>query len=567
MSQITVYDSTAAAETDLKVNVFDNDTFNAFLDGSMTSFVYDGITWTVSKTQSSGFTVVELTNNSTNESSLDLINNIFNYIDLGGNITAEDCVQEVFETPGQGIYRKDSGTTYPYIRYEYNEPLPGYGNYPISLNPSSGQSYGMSLGAGGGAFTYGKITTFEQGNLSLFGLVGIQCEPPTSQSKRTVITIARASGIASTNYVEVEKSAGDKGFRPITEVNHKNRGGGNKSGQHPTYTTDVLTQPGEPDESVASIGGSGFIQCYDITRGNLENVGKALYGETFLTFLAGLLINPLDFIIGLNIFPYTPHIGASVPVKIGRWVCTVSGSNGLGVNANGAVLTKQFRQIDFGTLTIAEMFESYLDYDASSFSLYLPFIGEVDIPVSEVMDGTINVKYTIDYFTGQCVANVLCTKRIALSNVNVAYQYSQHSYQGNCAVQIPVSHVSYGNLVGSLINAASAGLKGNAVGAAMSLATDVAGGGFKPTVQTKGTISANAGFCAILYPYITVTRPITAEPENFQEVMGYPSYMDATLATCQGLCVCDDINLSGLTGATDSEISRIKQMCKEGIYI
>ena len=146
-------------------------------------------------------------------------------------------------------------------------------------------------------------------------------------------------------------------------------------------------------------------------------------------------------------------------------------------------------------------------------------------------------------------------------------QYSQHSYQGNCAVQVPITSVSYGNLVGSLINAASAGLKGGVAGAVMSMTGDAVSGGFKPTVQTKGTISANAGFCAILYPYITVTRPITAEPENFQEVMGYPSYVDATLASCQGLCVCDNINLAGLAGATESEIERIKQLCKEGIYI
>lgn len=567
MSQITVYDSNQSEDIDLKVNVFDNDAFNAFIDGSMSSFVYDGITWTVSKTQSSGFTVVELVNNSTNESSLDLINNIFDYIELGGTISDEDCVQEVFENPGQGIYRKDSDTTYPYIRYEYNEPLPGYGNYPISLNPSSGQSYGMSLGAGGGAFTYGKITTFEQGDLSFFGLVGIQCEPPTSQSKRTTITIARASGIASTNYVEVEKSSGDKGFRPISEITKNTRGGGKKSGQHPTYDTDILEQPGEPNEEYASLKGSGFINVYNVTRGNLDNVGKALYGETLLTFLDNLVINPLDFIIGLNIIPYKPHMNAAVPIKLGRWECSNAVPNGLGIVANGNPLEKQFRTIHFGTLYLAEMFESYLDYEASSFSLYLPFIGEVDIPVSEVMGGSIDVDYTIDFFTGQCVANVLCKKTIPLSPVNIANQYSQHSYQGNCAIQVPISHISYSNLVGSLINAASAGLKGGTAGAAVSLIGDLAGGGFKPTVQTKGTISANAGFCAILYPYITITRPITAEPESFQEVMGYPSYMDGKLATCQGLCICDDINLSGLTGATDSEINRIKQMCKEGIYI
>ena len=157
MSLITVYDANQSDDIDLKVNVFDNAEFNAFIDGSMTSFIYDGIEWTVSKTQSGGFTVVELQNNSENVSNLFLINSIFNYIDLGGTISGDDCVQEVFENPGTGIYRKDSSTTYPYIRYEYNEPLPGYGNYPLSLNPNSGQSYGMSLGAGGGAGGGGEV--------------------------------------------------------------------------------------------------------------------------------------------------------------------------------------------------------------------------------------------------------------------------------------------------------------------------------------------------------------------------------------------------------------------------
>lgn len=565
MSQITVYNTSTRTEDDLKINVFDNDAFNAFIGQSISSFVYDGITWYVNKTQSTDFTVLELTT-SQNINNLNVINGMFDSIEIGGEITEEDCMQLVLEDiDGNYIYQKDNSTSYPYLRYNHSyNPEQFVNSYNISANKSSGTSYGVALGAGGNAFTYGKINAFQvpDSELSFYGFTAI-----LANGSGTTITLCRASGISSTNYVEVEASAGDKGFKPIGYANKKNRGGGNKSGEKPGYSTDELEQPGEPNEDVASIAGTGFITVYDITRGNLDNVGKALYGETLLTFLDNLVINPLDFIISLNIFPYTPHIGSSTAIKLGRWECSNAVPNGLGIVANGFPLSKQFRQIDFGTLNVAEMFQSYLDYEASSFSLYLPFIGEIDIPVSEIMGGSINVKYTIDFFTGACVANVLCTKTINIDGLNAVSQYAQHSYQGNCAIQIPVTHVSYGNLVGSLINAAAAGLKGGVAGAAFSLAGDLAGGGFKPTVQTKGAITANGGYCAILYPYITVIRPITAEPENYQEVMGYPSYMDATLATCQGLCVCDDINLSGLSGATDSEISRIKQMCKEGIYI
>lgn len=552
--QIDVYDSNHQNEqVTLNVNVLNNDDFNDVTSGT---FIHDGVTWTVTKTSSGQNTQIQISSRHI-ISGIDELNVIMEAAGLPGDYSADDSVQEIYETPGTSYYRKDTVTgSYPYFTYTYSN-----NSYSVGMERASGDSFNSTNNL------MGKITVFEAaGDLAYIGLIAVNASPYTSDPF-TDIYLVRNSGITSTTYVEPSASPGEKGFKPIGYANKKNRGGGHKSGEKPGYSTDQLTQPGEPDESVASIAGTGFITVYDITRANLDNVGKALYGETLLTFLDNLFVNPLDFIISLNIFPYTPHIGTSAPVKLGRWECSNAVPNGLGIVANGFPLSKQFRQIDFGTLNVAEMFQSYLDYEASSFSLYLPFIGEVDIPVSEVMGGSINVKYTIDFFTGACVANVLCTKTINIDGLTAVSQYAQHSYQGNCAIQIPVTHISYGNLVGSLINAAAAGLKGGVAGAAFSLAGDAAGGGFKPTVQTKGAITANGGYCAILYPYITVIRPITAEPENYQEVMGYPSYMDATLATCQGLCVCDDINLSGLTGATDSEISRIKQMCKEGIYI
>ena len=92
-------------------------------------------------------------------------------------------------------------------------------------------------------------------------------------------------------------------------------------------------------------------------------------------------------------------------------------------------------------------------------------------------------------------------------------------------------------------------------------------GGFRPSVTSKGNIVANSGFCSVLYPYIRITRPITAEPESYQEVLGYPSYINTTLGECEGLCVCEDIDIEGIVGATENELSRIKSLCSEGVYI
>lgn len=356
---------------------------------------------------------------------------------------------------------------------------------------------------------------------------------------------------------------GSKGFRPIANRTKNVIGGGNRTEQKPGYTTDVLTQPTAPDETHASAIGTGFINIYKVDSANLARLGKCLFDGLFAK-LNNVFISPMDYIVSLQVFPCTPDLGSVEYIKVLQYTAIAAD---LSEDSQGTKLSKQFKQYDFGTLSIPEMWESFLDYDATSFTLYLPFIGSVDIPVNEVMNGSINVKYTVDFLTGMCVANVLCTKNDILSDDSVVTQYAQHSYMGNCSVTVPLCNESFSNIVGALATAAATCFTGGLGAAAGSLAMAGASGGFKPTVETKGAISSNAGFCAVLQPYITVTRPIPAESDNYQEVIGYPSYIDAILGTCEGLCVCDNIELSGLSGATDSEIARIKQMCKEGVYI
>lgn len=377
------------------------------------------------------------------------------------------------------------------------------------------------------------------------------------------------------DYVEPNYDPGEEGFKPTGDYSGDipGIGGRPKDGEKlPPYKTDEIEQPDTPDESTASAIGSGFLTAYDITQGNLEAVGACLFGERLEDKLHNLRARPMDYIVSLNVFPCKPTMGSSRSIKIGRWICTDQPSNvnpdALGFNANGFPLTKQFKQFDFGTLQVGENFGSFLDYTQTTIELFLPFIGSIDIDVAEVMNGSINVKYTVDFFTGMCVANVLCTKIVTLANGQSVSQYAQHSYQGNCAVQIPVGSVDYASMIGSLINGSIKTIGGFVTG---NVSTAVDGLGnlitAKPQVTTKGSIGANAGYCSVMYPYIRVTRPIPVTPVSYQETEGYPSYIDSALGQCTGLCVCSSINLKGVSHATDSELQRIEQLCKEGVYI
>ena len=371
----------------------------------------------------------------------------------------------------------------------------------------------------------------------------------------------------------INKEPGSKGYNP-TKTKYKKKGTGGKGhnprgGKNniPSYETDTLQNPGAPDESGASAIRSGFLHAYDVNAHNLRQFGACLFGSTFLTALTGLLINPLDFVVSLNIFPTDPNINGVEAIKLGQWECAINSQNGLGADANGAILSSQFKVVHFGKIDIYENWGSFLDYTNTQIELYLPFIGCVDIDTAEVMNGSIDLDYTIDFFTGMCVANVCCNRTVETPDGEVYTQYAQHSYQGNCAINVPLSQIQYGNMIGSLINAGTTGLRSGVPSGVIALGSDMLSGGLKPSVTTKGTISANAGYCSILRPYVKITRPISAESDSFQEVMGYPSYVDSTLGECEDLCICESIDLHSVSGATDNELNRIRQMCLEGVHV
>lgn len=451
-----------------------------------------------------------------------------------------------------------------FIATGYINEITGYRTFNLILNNTQVASCNLSYEDY--TLTYkpslGYLALATVNGTPRIGILGINDRVPSSPSYRQYNAFFTNAAWSDKMLEELEFQR--KGSRPIGDIGKHQRGGGDGDGGIPSYYTGTINLPGEPDETKASAIGAGFITAYDITEAMLTNLGKVLYDPSYLSGIANFFINPLDAVISLNVFPYIPHIASSTYVKLLKYYCK---SEYFGVDVTAFPLAKQFRTVSFGTLQIPEVWQSFLDYEATSISLYLPFIGEVSLDASDVMGGSITVEYTIDFFTGMCVANVSCERGIQLDDAGVVPSKSVHSYQGNCAIQIPLSAADYGSMVGALVSAASAGLTTGIAGVGMSLASGAASGAFKPTVTSKGSISANAGFCSVLYPYITITRPITAEPVNYQTVMGYPSYVNGRLADYQDLCVCDNIDLTAITSATRSELDEIRKLCQEGVYV
>ena len=557
MGYFTLYDYTSVFTKAVNATILNASDLNNVASGS---FTYNGSTFTLSKTSSGNRTSITILCNTT----------VFSQSDVPGILSAagirsKDFSKSIFPMDDLKLGFDSNRTDPPFYQQTYNS-----NNNYVSWAMEVPQGYtgitGSYYQSDNGALTPIAVPVSDT-------LVAIGCMTffAYSWNNSTYLDIYYYPSLTTDNWSE---SSGDKGFRPTGAYTNKDNPGvggrGTSNKKDPDYAGDPISLPGAPDESVASAVGCGFINCYKVDTANLEKVGACLYGSTLLGLIQNIATNPLDFIISLMVFPCSPNVGATENIKLGRWLTVVSAptDKALGYEAVGARLSSQFKTVPFGSVSIPENWGNFLDYSQTNIELYLPFVGSVSIDVSECMGGTIEVEYTIDFFTGMCVANVLCTRPnyVLPSGKALTNVHAEHAYQGNCAIQIPLSAVNYGSMVGSLINACTQGIT-NPVAGFTGIMTDAVSGGLRPNVSSKGNIVANSGFCSVLYPYVRITRPITAEPESYQEVMGLPSYINTKLGQCEGLCVCDDIDLRSISGATENELNKIRQMCKDGVYI
>lgn len=103
----------------------------------------------------------------------------------------------------------------------------------------------------------------------------------------------------------------------------------------------------------------------------------------------------------------------------------------------------QFIELDFGSVVIDKYSDSFLDYTDTQVSLYLPYIGTVDLDTNVVMGTTLSLKYVIDVLTGNLEAHVYVDGSLT------------YMYQGNCMYNIPFTSVNYAQTLESTVRTAA----------------------------------------------------------------------------------------------------------------
>ena len=362
-----------------------------------------------------------------------------------------------------------------------------------------------------------------------------------------------------------------------------------------------------PEPSDVGAGSSGFITFYAMTNAQVQTLGQLLYTtftdpdyyKNFLPFTMGSAgsVNISDIIslfISFRQYPF-PLLNLSSYTGVGQTFFIGSGAVGLPFGTTLHSINC-LDYVDCGTCSIPFWFGDFRDYQ-TQITLYLPYCGTVDLNPADVMGGTLQCTYAIDFCTGACTAYVTVTSWDGK-------KYPVAQLPGQIGADVPLSGTNAGqisariggdvlnfagtvlsgakNVVSGGIGAVVGGISGNLGSTAkqgygalfsewdtlVNIGKQIAGIGQRGSVAAPA-LSAGRGFAAFknaATAYIQVRSPIYSMPDNYAAAVGYPSTDAVQIDSCTGFCQFVNVDVSGIT-ADARDAASIKRLLEQGIYV
>ena len=307
------------------------------------------------------------------------------------------------------------------------------------------------------------------------------------------------------------------------------------------------------------VGNNILWKVYNPSPTVLFNFGMWLWTTPDLvTLFKKVMNNPMDAILGLHKVYVTPNHGSDASIVCGNLDSGISSKT---VNNN-------YVEVDCGSVWVTEYFGNVFDYSPfTEISIYLPFIGIMPLSIDDIMRGEICVKYTVDVYTGACIAEV-SVNRDGVGGV--LYQFN-----GNAAVEYPITAMSYNAALSATISIASGVVgsipqfaSGNILGGSMSLASGGIGAaaGARNKISRSGSFSGNAGAMGSKIPYLIITRPQPEIAQSAESFNGLGANSVSEIGSLHGYFRARFVTLE-IPSAFKSEIDEISMLLQSGIYV
>lgn len=357
-------------------------------------------------------------------------------------------------------------------------------------------------------------------------------------------------------------------------------GGGPNSPTNPVGYDGIINDDIDfPDTPTASAANANFISIWTPTLDQVQDLAKWMWTTDPLRweFWQKLLQNPLELIFSLTIMPIPIYHTNESGTPAEDEIVASSDVLCLGWQDTGIMMdwiTDQYITLDMGSINIEEVWGAFLDYEPyTKIDIFLPYIGMKTLDTNDCMPRTISLKYKIDLATGTCLALIKCDN-------SVYYHFS-----GNCASQIPITVNQCQEIVRGLMTmavgaatlvAGGAGVAAAGETTAVSGLTTAGGAAMMGrgadnaakgvSVSRSGTICCAAGLMDVQTPYLVISRPRQALPEEQNKYTGYPSFITEQIGDLEGYTEVQIIHLENMT-CTDEEYQEIDTLLLGGVII
>lgn len=240
----------------------------------------------------------------------------------------------------------------------------------------------------------------------------------------------------------------------------------------------------------------------------------------------------------------------------------------------------------FGPYSISRKFNDFRDYAPyTRVCIYLPYCGWCDLP-SHVVGKSVTVKYFTDIIAATVRAVVLCNNNIIAEAAGVM------------GLDIPFTADAVGMKQAGVVSGLTAyagGALQTAAGVA-SIITTKGGKGIGETLSgasklvsaytqtaiafnenTTEISGKNGDGCSlsgatniiikIIRPKYGASSDSPYVPAGFAHSIGFVSNKQVRVGNVSGLLIADNVDTSGIAGATDAERAEIKRVLESGLYV
>jgi hypothetical protein len=302
----------------------------------------------------------------------------------------------------------------------------------------------------------------------------------------------------------------------------------------------------------------GNYNLYYVPPADLTKILGVLYSSDYFQRFENSMYNPLSAVLNC----------ALIPEIFCRYSAGVTDMTAGGYNISQHIFPNavQFANPEplimqhIGDIDIPKYFGAYPDFAPyTQCKLHLPYIGEIEIDMNKIADGTLAVDYVCDVMSGNVTAWIWCKDR----DENYTYCYNA---TGNCAYSIPLfANSSDGSAIGKIIGGIASIAAGNVFSGVASTASGAASAISRHT-QVSGTFSGNIGLTTNPKCFAEFSRPQWVNPANYQNQSGIPSEISGKLSDFRGGFVqVETIDLENVP-ATESELAEIESLLESGIY-